>query len=140
MFKNIFTHFFLLAFSAALVVLPETSLGVVAYKKAVKTCTQSEQRLERKIGNYLDDTDGNSLPHVPDGKPSKGRELSEGLDAHGLAGEQLDNGSVTGLDELGSILSGLSSTPVNLLQDLGKLAGNVRCVAVKHRGVTIGHL
>merc|ERR1712060_188968 len=54
-------HFFLLAFSAALVV----------------------------------------LPHVPDGEPSKGRELGEGLDAHGLAGEQLDNGSVARLDELG---------------------------------------
>ena len=131
------THFFLLAFSAALVVLPETSLGVVAYKKTVKTCTQTKIRKEIY---YLDDTDGNSLPHVPDGKPSKGRELSEGLDAHGLAGEQLDNGSVTGLDELGSILSGLSSTPVNLLQDLGELAGNVRGVAIKHRRVAIGHL
>merc|ERR1719336_2139659 len=91
-------------------------------------------------GGGLDDTDSNGLPHVPDGKPSKGRELSEGLDAHGLAGEQLDNGSVTGLDELGSILSGLSSTPVNLLQDLGELAGNVRGVAIKHRRVAVGHL
>ena len=89
---------------------------------------------------HLDDTDSNSLPHVPDGEPSKGRVVGEGLHAHGLAGEQLDNGSVTGLDELGSILSGLSSTPVNLLQDLGELAGNVCGVAIKHRRVAIGHL
>ena len=115
-------------------------MGVVAYEKTVKTCTHKYTKKIKKIVNHLDDTDGNSLPHVPDGKPSKGRELSEGLDAHGLAGEQLDNGSVTGLDELGSILSGLSSTPVNLLQDLGELAGNVRGVAIKHRRVAVGHL
>merc|ERR1719391_848996 len=88
----------------------------------------------------LDDADSDSLPHVPDSESSQGRELGEGLNAHGLAGDQLHDGSVTGLDELGGILSGLAGTPVNLLQDLSKLAGNVRCVAVKHRGVTIGHL
>merc|ERR1739838_1185380 len=83
-------------------------------------------------GGGLDDTDSNSLPHVPDGEPSKGRELSEGLDAHGLAGEQLDDGSVAGLDELGGVLGGLAGTPVHLLKDLGELAGNVRGVAIKH--------
>ena len=88
----------------------------------------------------LDDTDGDGLPHVPDGEPSKGRELSEGLDTHGLAWDQLDDGGVTRLDELGSVLGGLSSTPVNLLQDLGELAGNVRGVAIKHRRVAVGHL
>ena len=77
---------------------------------------------------HLDDTAGDSLPHVPDGEPSKGRELCEGLDAHGLAWDQLDDGGVTRLDELGSVLGGLSGTPVNLLQDLGELAGNVRGV------------
>ena len=91
-------------------------------------------------GGCLDDTDGNGLPHVPDGEPSKGRELSEGLDAHGLAGEQLHNGGVARLDELGSILGGLSGTPVHLLQDLGELAGNVGGVAIKHRRVAVGHL
>merc|ERR1719264_1927246 len=70
----------------------------------------------------------------------RGGKLSEGLDAHGLAWEQLDDGSVTRLDELGSVLSGLSSTPVNLLQDLSKLAGNMRGVAIKHRRVAVGHL
>ena len=88
----------------------------------------------------LDDTDGDSLPHVPDSEPSKGRELSEGLDTHGLAWDQLDDGGITRLDELGSVLGGLSGTPVNLLQDLGELAGNVRGVAIKHRRVAVGHL
>merc|ERR1719197_1147844 len=91
-------------------------------------------------GGGLDDTDSNSLPHVPDGEPSKGRELGEGLDAHGLAGEQLDNGGVSGLDELGGVLGGLASTPVNLLHDLGELASNVSGVAVEHWGVAVGHL
>ena len=92
------------------------------------------------IITHLDDTDSNGLPHVPDGEPSKGRELGEGLDAHGLAGEQLHDGSVSGLDELGRILSGLASTPVNLLKDLGELASNVGGVAVEHWGVAVGHL
>ena len=90
--------------------------------------------------SHLDDTDGDGLPHVPDSEPSKGRELSEGLDAHGLAGEQLDNGSVTRLDELGGVLGGLAGTPVHLLQDLGELAGDVRGVAVKHGRVAVRHL
>ena len=57
------------------------------------------------IKTHLDDTDSNSLPHVPDGEPSQGRVVGEGLHAHGLAGEQLHDGSVSGLDELGRVLS-----------------------------------
>merc|ERR1719495_2106487 len=91
-------------------------------------------------GGGLDDTDSNSLPHVPDGEPSKGRVVGEGLHAHGLAGKQLHDGSVSGLDELGRILGGLAGTPVNLLKDLGELASNVGGVAVEHWGVAVGHL
>merc|ERR1719341_2004912 len=91
-------------------------------------------------GGGLDDTDSNSLPHVPDGEPSKGRVVGEGLHAHGLAGEQLHDGSVSGLDELRRVLSGLAGTPVNLLKDLGELASNVGGVAVEHWGVAVGHL
>merc|ERR1712047_142616 len=58
----------------------------------------------------------------------------------GLAGEQLHDGSVSGLDELGRILGGLAGTPVNLLKDLGELASNVGSVAVEHWGVAVGHL
>ena len=131
------TYFFLLAFSAALVAFPATSLGVVACKE--KLFKKNWNTQQGKI-DHLDDTDSNGLPHVPDGEPSKGRELGEGLDAHGLAGEQLDNGSVSGLDELGGVLGGLASTPVNLLHDLGELASNVSGVAVEHWGVAVGHL
>ena len=89
---------------------------------------------------YLDNTDSDSLPHVPDGKPAEGRELGEGLDTHGLGGDQLHNGGVSGLDELGRVLSGLTGTSVFLLKDLGELAGEVHGVAVQHRGVVVGHL
>merc|ERR1719150_416555 len=91
-------------------------------------------------GGGLDDTDSNSLPHVPDGEPSKRRVVGEGLHAHGLAGEQLHDGSVSRLDELGRVLGRLAGTPVNLLKDLGELAGNVGGVAVEHWRVAVGHL
>ena len=65
---------------------------------------------------YLDDTDGDGLPHVPDGEPAEGRELGEGLDTHVLGGDQLHDGGVSGLDE--RALGGLAGTPVDLLKDL----------------------
>ena len=69
----------------------------------------------------LDDTNSHGLSHVTDSKSSKRRIVSEGFDTHWLAGGQQDDGSVTRLDELGVVLSGLTSTTVNLLLDLGKL-------------------
>ena len=72
-------------------------------------------------GGGLDDTDSHGLPHVTDGEPSERRVVSEGLDTHGLAGSQQDDGGVSRLDELGVILGGLTGTTVNLLLDLGKL-------------------
>ena len=62
--------------------------------------------LRRKIFTYLS--------HVPNGEPSEGRVLAEGLNAHGLAGDQGHDGSVTRLDEFGVRLGRLTSTPVNL--------------------------
>ena len=53
--------------------------------------------------------------------PSEGRVVSEGLDTHGLAGSQLDDGRVTRLDELWVVLHGLTGTAVNLLLDLSEL-------------------
>ena len=53
--------------------------------------------------------------------PSERREVSEGLDTHGLAGGQLDDGGVTRLDELGVVLGGLTGTTVHLLLDLSEL-------------------
>ena len=119
------TYFFLLTFSAALLVLPETSLGVVAWRKINQGFAPILKRTNSEGGyNYLDDTNVNSLPPVPDGEHSQGRELSK----------ELDNGRAAGLDELGGVLAGV---PVHLLQGLGELAGNV---AVRHRRVAVGHL
>ena len=53
--------------------------------------------------------------------PSERRVVSEGLDTHGLAGGQQDDGGVSRLDELGVILGGLTGTTVHLLLDLSKL-------------------
>ena len=75
-------------------------------------------------GGGLDDTHGDGLPHVTDGEPSEGRVVGEGLDAHGLAGSEQHDGGVTGLDELGVVLGGLTGTAVNLLLDLSKLTKN----------------
>ena len=72
-------------------------------------------------GGSFDHAHGHGLPHVTHSKPSKGRELGEGLDTHGLAGVQEDNSSIARLDELGIVFGRLSSTAVNLLLDLSKL-------------------
>ena len=72
-------------------------------------------------GGGLDDTDSDGLPHVTDSEPPKGWELGEGLNAHGLAGGEDDDGSVTRLDELGVVFGGFTSTTINLLPDLLEL-------------------
>lgn len=61
------------------------------------------------LGGYgFDDTDSNGLSHVTDSKATQGREVRESFHAHGLAGDQLDNSGISGLDELGVGFSGLS--------------------------------
>ena len=84
----------------------------------------------------LDDTDGDGLSHVTDGETTQGRVVGEGLHAHGLGGNHLDDGGVTRLDELGVGLNSLTGTAVDLLEDLGELAGNVGGVAVEDGSVT----
>jgi len=88
----------------------------------------------------LDDTDSDGLTHVTDGETTKRRVVSESLNAHGLRGNHLDDGSVTRLDELGVGLDGLASATVDLLEELGELAGNVGGVAVKDWCVTSTNL
>merc|ERR1719151_154379 len=66
--------------------------------------------------------------------------VSEGLDTHGLAGGQLDDGRVTRLDELRVVLPGLTGTTVTLLLDLSELAGDVGGVAVQHGAVAVADL
>merc|ERR1719470_594638 len=91
-------------------------------------------------GGGLDDTHSNSLPHVTDGEPSKGWELGEGLNTHGLAGGEDDDGSVTRLDELGVVFCGFTSTTVNLLLNLSELASNVGGVTIQDWRVSVGDL
>lgn len=48
------------------------------------------------------------LSHVSDSKTSKRREVREGFDAHGFAGNEPDDRGISGLDELRVVLSGLT--------------------------------
>ena len=84
----------------------------------------------------LNNTDSNGLPHITDGETTEGRVLVVTLNTHGLAGDKLGNASITGLDELGGIFERLSASPVDLLNQLGELAGNVGGVAIQDGGVT----
>merc|ERR1712121_532139 len=88
----------------------------------------------------LDDTDSNGLSHVTDSESSKWRIVSEGFNAHGLARGEEDDSGITRLDELGVVLGGLTSTTINLLLDLSKLASNVSCVTIKDRAVSVADL
>merc|ERR550519_2288662 len=96
--------------------------------------------LEGLGGGGLDDAHSNGLPHVTDSKPSKGRELGERFDTHWLAGGEQDNGSISRLDELWVVLCRFTSTTVNLLLDLGKLASDMCSVAIQDWAVPIRDL
>lgn len=85
-----------------------------------------------RLVDGLDDTDSDSLTHVTDGETTKRRVVGESLNTHGLGGNHLDDGGVTRLDELGGSLDGLTSTSVDLLKELGELAGNVGGVAIEN--------
>ena len=86
--------------------------------------------------NALDDTDSNGLPHVTDGETTKRGVLVVRLHAHGLAGHELGNASIARLDELGARLDRLTSSAIDLLDELGELASNVGGVAIKYGRVT----
>jgi hypothetical protein len=66
--------------------------------------------LARRLLDGLDDTNGNGLPHVSDGESTKRRVVGVRLDTEGLLRDELDDSSVTRLDELGLLLNGLTST------------------------------
>jgi len=92
------------------------------------------------LDNRLDDTDSNSLSHVTDGKTTKRWVISESLNTHRLGWNHLNDGSITRLDELRRSFDGLSSTTINLLKKLSKLASNVGSVAIKDRSITSTNL
>lgn len=75
------------------------------------------------------------MTHVTDGETTKWWVVSEGLNTHRLAGDHLDDGSVTRLDELGVVFDRLACTAIDLLKKLRELAGNVSSVAIQHWGV-----
>jgi len=56
----------------------------------------------------FDDTDGDGLSHVTDSEATERRELGESLDAHGLRGDEFDDGGITRLDGLGVGLGSLT--------------------------------
>lgn len=66
-----------------------------------------------------------------DGETAERRVVGERLDTHRLRGNHLDDSGIARLDGLGVVLDRLAGTAVNLLNKLGKLASNVRGVAVE---------
>ena len=83
----------------------------------------------------FDDSHGNRLLHVTNGKTSQGWVLGEGLHTHGLAGHHFNDCSISTLDMLGVILELLATSSIDFLFEFGKLAGDVGSVAVEHRGI-----
>ena len=90
--------------------------------------------------DLLDDTDSDGLTHVTDGEAPKRGVLGESLHAHGLGGNHLDDGGITGLDELRVVFNGLAGTAVDLLLELSELAGDVGSVAIEDGRVTSADL
>ncbi len=80
------------------------------------------------------------LSHVAHGETSQRWVIGESLNAHWLGGNHLDNSGITRLDELGGVLNGFTGTTIDLLQELGELAGNVGSVAIEHWCVTSTNL
>jgi hypothetical protein len=60
--------------------------------------------------NRLDDADSDGLSHVSDSESTKWWVLVVTLDAHGLAWDELDNGSISSLDELEVVFHLLSTS------------------------------
>lgn len=63
----------------------------------------------------LDNSHRDGLSHVSDGESTKRGVVGVGLNTERLLGNKLDNGGVTGLDELGGGLHDLTGSSVNLL-------------------------
>ncbi|KAH3661722.1 hypothetical protein OGAPHI_005900 [Ogataea philodendri] len=102
----------------------------------------SSSRFSTHMPTYpeLDNTNSNGLSHVSDGKSSKRWVLSEGLNTHWLGWDHLDDSSITRLDELRVLLHLLTSSSVDLLEQLVESTSNVGGVAVQNWRVTSGDL
>ena len=68
------------------------------------------------------------------------RVLGEALHTHGLPRDHVHDGGVPGLEGLGVVLQLLPRAAVDLLLELGELAGDVGGVAVQHGGIASADL
>merc|ERR1719334_2970580 len=89
------------------------------------------------LGDGLDDTDGDRLPHVTDGEATERRVVGESLDRHGLGGSHLHNGGIAVLDALGESFQLLAGTTIALLEDLLEFAGDVSGVAIHDGRISV---
>merc|ERR1711951_185971 len=89
------------------------------------------------LGDGLDDTDGDRLPHVTNGEATERRGVGESLDRHGLGGSHFHNGGIAVLDALGESFQLLAGTTIALLEDLLEFAGDVSGVAIHDRRISV---
>jgi len=87
------------------------------------------------LGDGLDDTDSDGLPHVANSEAAKWRIFGECFDAHWLRWNHLDNGSITRLDKFRTLLNGLAGTAIDLLEQLRELASNMGGMAIEDGGI-----
>ena len=87
-------------------------------------------------GGLLDDTYSDGLSHISDGESSKRSIVLEWLDNHWLLWDELNHGSLLGLDELWLLFKDFTITLVDLGADLGELASNMGSVAIKDWSVS----
>jgi len=75
-------------------------------------------RASLALDDGFDNTDGNGLAHITDGKSTKRGVHSEGLHTHGLGGLEDGHSGIARLDGLGVLLKDGTRTSVNLGQEL----------------------
>uniref|UniRef100_G1TVQ6 Uncharacterized protein n=1 Tax=Oryctolagus cuniculus TaxID=9986 RepID=G1TVQ6_RABIT len=63
------------------------------------------------------------------------RIVREALNTHGLAGNHINNDSITRFQEFRAIFQLLSRMMINCFLQLSKLASNVSCVTIQYRGI-----
>ena len=78
------------------------------------------------LGDGLDDTDGDRLPHVTDGEATERRVVGESLDRHGLGGSHLHNGGIAVLDALGESFQLLAGTTIAPVDETEKKTSHIR--------------
>ena len=88
----------------------------------------------------LNDSDSHRLTHITDSETTERRKIGEGFDAQGLGRFQVDNASISGLDEFGVLFQNLTRAAVHLLLDESEFASDVRGVAIQHWRVSVSDL